>query len=115
MRLKGDFDYMSVDAFDREAKNAWEKGGKNFLIDMSGVTFMSSVGIRSLHHLYDLLHPATAEETKAIHRGVLDGTYKAPHLKLLNPTKRVLDSLKLTSLDMYYDILGNEQEAIAAF
>ena len=115
MRLKGDFDYMSVDGFDREAKNAWENGGKNFLIDMSGVPFMSSVGIRSIHHLYDLLHPAAAGEEKAIHRGVLDGTYKAPHLKLLSPTKRVFDSLKLTSLDMYIDILDNEAEAIAAF
>ncbi len=115
MRLKGDFDFMSVDDFDREANNAVENGGKNFLIDMSGVPFMSSVGIRSIHHLYDLLHPAAAEETKAIHRGVLDGTYKAPHLKLLNPPKRVLESLKLTSLDMYIDILDSEPEAIAAF
>jgi hypothetical protein len=45
----------------------------------------------------------------------LDGTYKAPHLKLLSPAKRVLDSLKLISLDMYIDIFVNEQEAIAAF
>jgi len=115
MRLKGDFDYMSVDDFDREAKNALEKGGTNFLIDMAGVPFMSSVGIRSIYHLYDLLHPAATEETKAIHKGVLAGTYKAPHLKLLSPPKRVLDSLKFVSLDTYIDILDNEQEAIAAF
>ena len=115
MRLKGDFDYMSVDDFDREARTALEKGGMNFLIDMSGVPFMSSVGFRSIHNLYDLLHKAETEERKAIHKGVLDGTYKAPHLKLLSPAKRVLDSLKLISLDMYIDIFDNEQEAIAAF
>lgn len=46
---------------------------------------MSSIGIRSLAMLYDLLHPGTEAEKKEIYAGVRAGAYKAPHLKLLKP------------------------------
>jgi len=115
MHLKGDFDYLSVDDFDAQARKTVEGGARDILIDLSGVRFMSSVGIRSIHTLYDLVHNAESREKKTVYQGVRDGTYKAPHLKLLNPTKKVLDSLKLISLDMYIDIFDNEQEALATF
>ena len=115
MHLKGDFDYLSVDDFDAQARKAVENGASNVLIDLSGVRFMSSVGIRAIHTLYDLVHNAEPGEKRTVYQGVRDGTYKAPHLKLLNPTKKVLESLKLISLDMYIDIFKDEREALAAF
>ena len=116
MRLTGDFDYMSADAFDAEAKKAVQNGSKNFLIDLSGVPFMSSVGLRSLYALYDMVQPAKSEkEQKAVHQGVTSGTYKAPHLKLLKPTQRVHDSLKFVGLDLYVDVFFDEAQALAAF
>lgn len=115
MRLKGDLDYLSADKFDAEARKAVENGAKDILVDLSGVAFMSSVGIRSLHMLYDLVHADGSEEKKTVYKGVLSGTYKAPHFKLLNPTQRVHDTLTTVGLDMYIDIFKDEQEAIAAF
>ena len=115
MRLKGDLDYLSADDFDAKARKAVENGAKDILVDLSGVAFMSSVGIRSLHQLYDLVHAGESEEKKAVYKGILSGTYKAPHLKLLNPNQRVFESIKLIGLDMYIDIFKDEPEAIAAF
>jgi len=92
-----------------------ENGAKDILVDLSGVAFMSSVGIRSLSKLYDLVHAGESEEKKAVYKGILSGTYKAPHLKLLNPNRRVFESIKLIGLDMYIDIIKDEPEAIAAF
>ena len=115
MRLKGDLDYISTDDFDAQARKVVENGAKDILIDLSGVGFMSSVGIRSLHTLYDLVHASETEEKKAVYKGVLSGTYKAPHLKLLKPTRRVHDTLSTVGLDMYIDIFGDEQQALAAF
>jgi hypothetical protein len=76
---------------------------------------MSSVGFRSIDNLYDLVHRDEPEKKKAVYQGIASGTYKAPHLKLLNPNHRVLESIKMIGLDMYIDIFRNEQEAIAAF
>ncbi len=115
MQLKGEFDYLSVDDFDAEAKKVVESGARDILIDLSGVTFMSSVGMRAIHLLYDQVHDAELGEKKAVYKGVMAGTYKAPHLKLLSPTNRVLESLKLIGLDLYIDIFDNKQEALAAF
>jgi anti-anti-sigma factor len=115
IRLKGDLDYLSVDLFEAQARQAVEDGAKDILIDLSGVGFMSSVGIRSLHQLYDLVQAGESEEKKAVYKGVLSGTYKAPHFKLLKPTRRVHDTLKTIGLDMYIDIFEEEQKAIAAF
>ena len=115
MQLRGEFDYLSVDDFDAEAKKVVESGARDILIDLSGVTFMSSVGMRAIHLLYDQVHKAESGEKKAVYKGVMAGTYKAPHLKLLGPTNRVLESLKLIGLDLYIDIFDNKQEALAAF
>jgi hypothetical protein len=65
--------------------------------------------------LYDLVHASESEEKQAIYKGVLSGTYKAPHLKLLKPTKRVHDTLNTVGLDMYIDIFEDERQALAAF
>jgi len=115
MRLKGDLDYLSADNFDAQARKLVENGARDILVDLSGVAFMSSVGIRSLNKLYDLVHADKTEEKKAVYKGVLSGTYKAPHFKLLNPNQRVFESIKLIGLDMYIDIFKDEPEAIAAF
>jgi anti-anti-sigma factor len=114
--LKGDLDASATDAFNAAAAKTVENGAKDILIDMSGVSFMSSAGIRSLHALYTLLHPAgSAQDQDSVYKGISAGTYAAPHLKLLNPTKKVSEVIKLSGLDMYLKIYTNEQEAIAAF
>ncbi len=115
IRLKGDLDYLSADDFDAQAQKVVENGAKDILVDLSGVAFMSSVGIRSINKLYDLVHKSESEEKKAVYKGVLSGTYKAPHLKLLCPNLRVLESIKMIGLDMYIDIFEEEQKAVAAF
>jgi anti-anti-sigma factor len=114
--LKGDLDASSAAAFDAAAAKTVADGAKDILIDMSGVPFMSSAGIRSLHALYILLHPSGSEKEKdSVYKGISAGTYSAPHLKLLNPNKKVTEAIKLSGLDMYLKIYTHEKEAIEAF
>ncbi len=115
LRLKGNFDSDSAEHFNTEARKAVEGGAKDILLDLSGVPFMSSVGIRSISTLYDLLHPYTPEEKKSVNEAIRAGTYKAPHLKLLAPTERVREMMHLVSLDWYMQIFSSEEEAISAF
>ena len=117
MHLKGDFDTNGAEVFDARAQEVTAAGAANVLVDLTAVPFMSSAGMRSIHRLFYQLHPEGSEEHKRImNEGVRMGTYKAPHVKLFNPAKRVLELLQLTSADMYIDILtGKEAQAIAAF
>ncbi len=116
IHLKGDFDSYSAGNFDEEVLNAVQSGTMDLLLDLSKVPFMSSAGIRSLTTLYNLLNPVKSDEEKhEISQGIRTGTYKAPHLKLLNPSDRVLQVMKMSGLDMYLDIFTKENKALAAF
>jgi len=115
LRVIGDLDYNNAEQFNATVLKVVENGARDILLDLSQVQFMSSIGIRSLAMLYDLLHPGTEEEKKEIHARQRTGEYKAPHLKLLNPQSRVLKTLQFVCLDDYLEIFSDEKQAIAAF
>ncbi|MCX5973649.1 MAG: hypothetical protein NTU59_03035, partial [Coprothermobacterota bacterium] len=55
------------------------------------------------------------EGEEAMSRGLRDGTFTSPHLKLLNPTPLVKDVLKMTGFDMFLEVHRNYKEAILSF
>jgi anti-anti-sigma factor len=116
LRLQGNLDASSSDFFSGTTNQAIQNGAKDILVDLSGVEFMSSAGLRALHALYTQLHPVgSAEEKEVVYKGINAGTYEAPHLKLLKPSRKVEEVIKLAGLDMYLKSYQDEQQAIAAF
>jgi anti-anti-sigma factor len=81
--LKGDL--MSDDQLRIMAHEAFDAGARNILLDLTKVQFMSSLGLRALHHIYVLLRgDEPGESDEAVHTGLANGTYRSPHFKLLN-------------------------------
>jgi anti-sigma B factor antagonist len=82
----------------REAVNALlEEGRKNFVLNLSGVSYMDSAGIGELVACYK-----RAKE-------------KGASMKLLNPSGKVQDLLILTRLQEVFDIYRDEREALTSF
>ena len=48
-------------------------------------------------------------------QGLRDGTFKSPHLKLVNPTRHVREVLSMAGLDMFLEIYPNLKDALASF
>lgn len=116
LQAKGDLDASTIGAFTAVANQVVEGGARDILVDMAGTPFMSSAGIRALHNLYTRLHPSgTQAEQDAIYQAINAGTYSAPHLKLLKPTRKVEEVIRLAGLDMYLTIFPSLEEAVAAF
>ena len=116
MRLRGALDSSSAGYFMDQACQEIDRGAKNILLDFSEVPFMSSVGIRSLSAIYDWLHPVKCgADQKAVTQAVHDGSYHAPHLKILNPNERVIHAIQMVALDRYLQMFSDEHEALAAF
>lgn len=116
MRIKGELDSLSAGYLNAKAREAIDQGATDILLDLSEMPFMSSVGVRSLSAIYDWLHPVqTGRDRKAVSEAVRAGTYHAPHLKLLNPTPRVLKVIELVALDRYLQIFTDEEQALASF
>lgn len=116
IRLNGNFDSNSAETFNQAIQKILASGANNIVLEMSGVPFMSSVGIRAISALYDQLHANySPDERKAVLAGTRAGTYRAPHLKLCGPQKNVLEVIKLVNLDWYIQVFSSEEEAVAAF
>src|SRR3972149_3919007 len=58
---------------------------------------------------------APAESDEAMRKGIAAGTFKSPHLKLLNPSKRVSEVLKMAGRAMFLEIHRDFKQAIASF
>jgi anti-anti-sigma factor len=115
-QIKGEVDATSYEQLQAEAKEAREAGMHNLLLDLTGVTYISSAGLRAIHYIFNMLRAQTPEESdEAMSKGLRDGTFKSPHLKLLNPTPAVLEILKTTGMDMYLEIHHNLKDALASF
>jgi hypothetical protein len=98
------------------AQEAYDKGARNILLDLTEVPYMATAGLRALHSIFMLLRTDTPEESdQATKAGIAAGTFVSPHLKLLNPTPHVLEVLKLAGYDMFLEIHRDVNQAVASF
>lgn len=114
--VTGEIDVKTYEQLEQIAQQEYEAGMRNLLLDLSGVTFLSSAGLRAIHGLFLLLRSDGAEESdEAISRGLRDGTFKSSHLMLLNPRPVVLKSLSYAGFDMYLAIHHDLHKAVESF
>ena len=116
LRVEGDIDSNTYEAFEKQGRQAIQAGARHVLVDLSKVSYVSSAGVRALTALFQALRAAAPDAEPAdLQKGLRDGTYRAPHFKLLNPSKEVDYVLKTTGLDMFLDIFKDYQTAITSF
>jgi anti-anti-sigma factor len=114
MHVKGNIDSTSYQEFQTRAEQLISDGAKNLLVDLRQVPYMSSAGLRALNQIYNKLREGS-EDKASVTKGVTAGTYKSPHLKLLSPSSRVLETLKMSGFDMFLEIHSNPANAVASF
>lgn len=114
--IQGEINITSYQELEQKAREAQAAGMRDLILDLGQVTFVSSAGIRALDNIFKLLRTDAPEESsEAMRQGLRDGTFKSPHLKLLNPTPRVLEALTIAGVDMLLEIHTDQQAAVASF
>jgi anti-anti-sigma factor len=114
--LKGDLDGNTYEQLQKKADEVFQAGTRHLILDLSQVPFISSAGIRGLHYVFNLLRTdSVSESDQAISKGLRDGTFKSPHLKLLSPNQNVANLLKVTGYDMFLEVHYNSDEAVKSF
>ncbi len=115
-QLRGDLDANTYEQLETRAREAHATGMRDLVLDLAGVPYISTAGIRAINNIFNLLRTgAPTESDSAIHQGLQDGTFKSPHLKLLNPPPRVADVLNMAGVDMFLEIHSDLGVAVASF
>ncbi len=100
IHIDGHVDAASVGELEDTATIAVNSGAANLVLDMSKVSFMSSAGFRSVHKIYQALHPEGG----------------SGHLKILNCSEEIGRLVKTLGFDNFVSILsGDLQQAVDSF
>ncbi len=98
-----------------EAETAVADGSQAILLDLTDVPYISSAGLRAIQGMFELLHDSSGVDKGAMNRGIAAGTFSAPNLKLLNPSKNAAKALSVSGYDMFLKVFTNKDEAIRSF
>lgn len=118
LHVDGNIDSSTFEQFQSTAKKLIEEGARYILVDLSHAPFVSSAGLRALHTLFNELRSRNPEANlsdEQIKKGISAGTYKSPHLKLLNLSPETKTAFETSGFDMYIETFTDRKAAIASF
>ena len=118
MHVDGNIDSATYEAFKAKADEIIKGGVRYILVDLSHAPFVSSAGLRALHGVFNelrTLNPDRDLSDEAVNKGISAGTYKSPHLKLLNLSEETQTAFTLSGFDMFIETFTDKETAIASF
>jgi anti-anti-sigma factor len=118
LHVDGNIDSSTYEQFQSTARKLIDEGARYILVDLSHAPFVSSAGLRALHTLFNELRSRNPEanlSNEQIKKGISAGTYKSPHLKLLNLSAETKSAFETSGFDMYIDTFTDRNTAIASF
>jgi anti-anti-sigma factor len=118
LHVDGNIDSSTYEQFQSTAKKLIGEGARYILVDLSHSPFVSSAGLRALHTLFNELrtrYPQADLSDEQMKKGISAGTYKSPHLKLLNLSPETKTAFETSGFDMYIDTFTDKNTAVASF
>ena len=118
MQVEGNLDSSTYEQFQSTARKLVDEGARYILVDLSHAPFVSSAGLRALHTLFNALRSRNPEANlsdEQVKKGISAGTYKSPHLKLLNLSPETKSAFETSGFDMYIDTFTDRKAAINSF
>lgn len=120
VRLEGRLDGQTYQALIETARNAYDEGSRDFLIDLSDLTYISSAGLVALHSVALLANGNALPDTEAgwsairsTGRASNEGIQK--HIKLYNPREDVKNVLDMVGFNNAFEIFDDLDKAIKSF
>jgi anti-anti-sigma factor len=118
IHVEGNLDSASYQDFQTKAEELISGGAHHVLVDFTKAPYISSAGLRALHQIFNKLRKADPAETmteEEVRQGINAGSYKSPHLKLLNLSHEARTAFDMGGFDLYLETFTDLQKALAAF
>ena len=120
MRLEGQLDGQNFQELIEKARQAYDAGARNFLLDMDALTYISSAGLVALHTIALMLRGESVPDPqqgwaalKAMDRSRDGGIQQ--HIKLLNPRSEIKGVLEMVGFTGFFEVFSDLREAVQAF
>jgi len=120
LQLDGELDGQTYQDLIAKAKEVYEGGARNFLLDLGGLTYVSSAGLVALHTVALLTRGDALPDTDAgwssirsVGRVGNEGVQK--HVKLFNPSGDVRSVLDMVGFSNAFEILTDFDAAVNSF
>jgi len=118
LHVDGDLDSSTYEAFQAKAEETIDAGARYILVDLAHSKFISSAGFRAINQIYNklrALHPDANLKQDEVKKGISAGTYKSPHLKLLNLSEEAQKAFEMAGFDLFIEFHTDQAKAIASF
>lgn len=120
IKLEGELDGQTYQGLIAKAKEAHEGGARNFLIDLSDMTYVSSAGLVALHTVALLARGDALPDTEAgwsairsVGSASSSGVQKT--VKLFNPRDEVRSVLEMVGFSSAFEIHTDLDTAVNSF
>ena len=118
MHVDGNIDSGTYEIFQEKATQLIHDGARHILVDLAHAPFISSAGLRALHTIFNQLRAVNSDSglsEEDVKKGISSGTYKSPHLKLLNLSRETQSAFTLSGFDMFIETFTDQKKAIESF
>ena len=120
LRVEGQLDGQSYQNLIEKAKELFNAGAHDFLLDLTDLTYISSAGLVALHSIALMLKGEEMPDTEhgwSAYRSMGRGSEAGmqAHIKLLNPRDEVRSVLEMVGFDRLFEIFNDRNEAVKSF
>lgn len=120
LKLDGQLDGQNYQELINKAQELYSVGARDFLLDLSDLTYISSAGLVALHSVALLARGEEMPDTeggwsayRSLGRSAEAGMQK--HVKLLNPRAEVMSVLDMVGFGNVFEIYTDLDQAINSF
>ena len=120
LRVEGQLDGQSYQNLIAKARELFDTGARDFVLDLTDLTYISSAGLVALHSIALMLKGEEMPDTehgwsayRSMGRGSEAGVQA--HIKLLNPRDEVRSVLEMVGFDRLFEIFTDRNEAVKSF
>lgn len=111
LQLDGSVDRITSSQLLDRARQAREDGAQRVILDLSGVTMLTSSGLVTIQSIFKLFTPES--DHALIHNA--KEQYKSPYLKLVCPDPKIYYVLNIAGFLQSLLIYNNLQDALRSF
>ena len=118
LQVEGDLDSFTYNDFLSQAQKLIKEGARYMMIDLARAPYVSSAGLRAIYTIFhDLraVHPEENLSEEQMEKAAKMGTYKSPHLKLLNLSDGVNGVFQMGGFGNYIETFTDREKALTSF